>query len=78
MTPQERIELDGAFKKVARSQEAIGRLAEEGTQKTFANVGQSTWDGYFPRLKAARAAADEAQTELEEVYRRLVPGQPLD
>lgn len=30
MTPDERIELDGAFKKVARSQEAIGRLAEEG------------------------------------------------
>lgn len=78
MTPDERIELDGAFKKVARSQEAIGRLAEEGTEKAFANVDQGVWDGYFSRLKAARAAADAAQTELEEVYRRLVPGQQID
>lgn len=77
MTPEERLELDGAFKKVARTQEAIGRLADEGTQKTMARVDQGTWDGYFPRLRAARAAADAAQVELEEVYHRIVPILPL-
>lgn len=77
MTPEERLELDGAFKKVARTQNAIGRLADEGTQKAMARVEQGTWDGYFPRLQAARAAADTAQAELEEVYRRVVPTQSL-
>lgn len=77
MTPEERLELDGAFKKVARTQEAIGRLADEGTQKAMAGVDQGTWDGYFPRLQAARAAADAAQVELEEVYHRIVPILPL-
>lgn len=78
MTPAERLELDGAFKQVARTQAEIGRLADEGTQKAMTQVDQGAWDGYFARLKAARAAADTAQDELEEVYHRLVPSKSLD
>jgi hypothetical protein len=73
LTPEERLELDGAFKKVARAQGAVGRLADEGSEKAMASVDQNAWDGYFGRLRAARGAADAAQNELEEVYRRLMP-----
>jgi hypothetical protein len=33
LTPEEHLELEGAFKKVARTQVAVGRLADEETEK---------------------------------------------
>ena len=72
MTNDEKIQLDGAFKEVARKQGDVGKLAEEGAVKTHSNTSQDDWDDYFRRHKAARDALDAAQDALEETYRQIM------
>lgn len=73
MDAQERLALDGAFKRVARAQGAIGRIAEEGVEMTMTQGRDAPWDGLFERLRAARAESDAALAALDVLHLSLNP-----
>jgi ribonuclease HI len=73
---QDRLALDGAFKRVNRAQAAIGRLADDGVEITMTHGDQAQWSGYIERLSAARAESDAALDALIALHRSLVPAEP--
>ena len=73
MDAQERLALDGAFKRVARAQGAIGRLAEDGVAMTMTQGRETPWTGLFERLRAARAESEAALDALEALQGTLIP-----
>jgi hypothetical protein len=76
MDGQDRLALDGAFKRVARAQGAIGRLADEGVEMTMTQGDQAPWGGYFERLSAARADSDAALDALIALHGSLALAEP--
>lgn len=76
MDGQDRLALDGVFKRVARAQAAIGRLADDGVEITMTQGDQAPWSGYLERLSSARAESDAALDALMALHGSLVPAQP--
>lgn len=72
MDAQDRLALDGAFKRVARAQGAIGRIADDGVEMTMTQGREAAWSGLFESLRAARAESDAALDALGALHRSLV------
>jgi hypothetical protein len=72
MTSDDMLALDGAFKRLLRAQAAVGRLADEGVEKTMTHGDRESWGNFTVRLAAGRAEADTAFDAAQGLYVSLI------
>lgn len=74
MKNDDMLALDGAFKRLARAQGTIARLADEGIEKTMTHGDRAPWGDFASRLSAARREGEAAFGALGSLYASLIEG----